>query len=158
MKVNQIVSLVLLPGAIFVGSTASLFGIGFMNVGSFIDAPSMQINFAILLTGILVGSNVLEIPAYIGGTVLCQFSSQEVKKRAISFWELSIWSLFCGAGIGSIIGLILLVGGYNGDPLTIGPNIAITLLTLFYFFLALPFLIAFRYRALSSEVVVCSSI
>ncbi len=154
MKTKQIVSISLLPIALFILFMGNIFGMGLLNIGSFIDIPSMQIMGGTVIAAILMGSDIMQAPMSLLWTTIFKFPTYKDQKDAVRLFEVIAVGLFLGAGVGVMIGLILIIGNLPDIKMDcLRPNIAVTFICLLYFFCGAPPALFFRYRALCADVV-----
>lgn len=109
-----------------------VMGIGFYNLGSFIDFPSLQIVVGVTLFSAFITTplNVVKLMPHIIIGKLKPKTFKEIKPFIDMFESMSRVAIGSGA-VGTLIGIILMLGNM-ADVESIGPNMAVALITLLY--------------------------
>lgn len=109
-----------------------LLGMGLQNIGSFIDIPSLQIVIGVTLFSLLVTTShttIKKLPAVLAGHITLK-SMNEAAPFVNMFESMSRVAMGAG-GIGTIVGLILMLGNMS-DVDSIGPNMAVAIICALY--------------------------
>ncbi len=107
-----------------------VFTIG-QSAGSVVDIPSIIIVIVGTCALVLMAFTPFEIFTIKMQTIFGKEMEPALYRRAKDFWALSACSAVIVGGLGSILGFILLLQNLS-DPNSIGPCIAVALLTLLY--------------------------
>lgn len=124
---GQFLFFFLVVSAIAIGSPINIF----------IDIPSLIITLGVGFALTIISFSVYEIRSAIQHVYGGEGTKDELKKSAY-IWECISRNLILASAIGMIIGIVQMLQNLS-DPATIGPSIAVALLTVFYgfFFCAL---------------------
>lgn len=109
-----------------------ILGMGFDNVGSFIDFPSLQIVVVLSVAAMFFSSDIeviTGIPSLLKNDTL--FNKAEDYKPYIRMFDNGSRYAIAGGMVGTLIGLILMLGNMS-DVESIGPNMAVALISLLY--------------------------
>lgn len=109
-----------------------LIGMGLANLGSFIDFPSIQIVVGVSFLSLFATSSLINIkllPQVLLGTV--RPKNMEEAKPFIDMLESMSRVAMGAGGVGTIIGLILMLGNMS-DVESIGPNMAVAMMCALY--------------------------
>jgi flagellar motor component MotA len=124
---------------LFLGLIISLIGFsGPLNI--FFDVPSLIITLGVGFALTIISFSIHDIKSALHHAFGLDGTKDELRKSAY-IWEATARNLLLAGTIGLIIGIIQMLQNLN-DPATIGPSIAVALLTMFYGFFfsaALPF-------------------
>lgn len=109
-----------------------LLGMGLQNVGAFIDFPSIQIVLGVTLLSLLVTtshSTIQKLPAVLFGVT--RLKNEEEAAPFVNMFESMSRVALAAGGVGTIIGLILMLGNMS-DVESIGPNMAVAMICALY--------------------------
>lgn len=109
-----------------------LLAIGFDKIGSFIDIPSLQIVVVCTIAALFASNkfeHIQDLPLIIKGKLIPQ--NEKELRPYIRITELgSRYAIGMGA-VGTLLGIILMLGNMS-DVDSIGPNMAVSLITALY--------------------------
>lgn len=108
------------------------FGVGPGNAIMLIDIPSLQLVLGLTLAGLFIAfdlSTIMLCSQVLRGTL--KLKSKEEYEDHIHFWELASRLSLGGGAAGALVGLILMLANFS-DVESIGPNMAVALISAFY--------------------------
>ncbi|MBN1256396.1 MAG: MotA/TolQ/ExbB proton channel family protein [Planctomycetes bacterium] len=116
----------------------------------YLDIPSFLIVFAFILGALLITSGVGNLLKSIYASISGKITSIEDAEAAIVSCGIALWAALIGGVVGTLIGVINMLGSYSADIYALMSGSAVALITILYALLFACFFMAVRARIVQS--------